>query len=572
MPHLNIRTGLLVLAAALGLMLTSAAQAQTAPQPGMIRMQEYHVRYDIRPDYTYTETGRIRATILDVSGLGYANEVPVGGDMFPGNLAGTREIKISVGYLLKKDGQKIPAQLYRASKTGMQYPSTDMQFLSFPGAEVGDTVVVSYQIEQKKPVPANNNVVLFELLPPVYEYGDVEFTVSTPEHMQLRADNKGIGEPQTTHSGGRQVSVWKYHSAGRLLMTGPDAMPRLHLTSFADMGAEQQAMLKQAQSTPLAPTPENLRCALMPGRPTEGPEARNLYSSMLAAFFFDARHIDQQFTDWNSPNCVFDDGIPMLAVLGGDAMSNMFVMRNDWDKGLARINELKKATSGRPYLAIAESAYWKAYAWNARGGGYASSVTRDGWKLYGERLEKAAQVLRDSKSYAASSPAWYDQMVDIQGAMSASREELGQTFAEGAKKFPTYYQLYFTMGNYLMPKWGGSWDDLERFAQWSVTNTKDMDGTSMYARIYWSVSRGLGEDETLFGTTRASWPKMKKGFEDLMERHPKSKWNLNAFAKFACMAGDKKTFLALRKRIGKDVMDKAWEDLTLELCEAKYGA
>ena len=65
---------------------------------------------------------------------------------------------------------------------------------------------------------------------------------------------------------------------------------------------------------------------------------------------------------------------------------------------------------------------------------------------------------------------------------------------------------------------------------------------------------------------------MKLGFEDMMVRHPKSKWNLNNFAKFACMAGDSKTFLVLRKQIGKGVIDAAWpKNTSLDLCETKFG-
>ena len=65
---------------------------------------------------------------------------------------------------------------------------------------------------------------------------------------------------------------------------------------------------------------------------------------------------------------------------------------------------------------------------------------------------------------------------------------------------------------------------------------------------------------------------MKVGFEDLMARHPKSNWNLNNFAKFACEAGDKKTFLALRRQIGKNVMGAAWQGSpNLDLCNEKFG-
>jgi hypothetical protein len=145
-------------------------------------------------------------------------------------------------------------------------------------------------------------------------------------------------------------------------------------------------------------------------------------------------------------------------------------------------------------------------------------------------------------------------------------------FLEGTQKFKTYYPTYFTMLNFLLPKWSGSWKTVDNLVQWSVENTKEIDGNSMYARLYWSAAESLSEKEKLFKDTRASWSKMKRGFDDLMERNPKSKWNLNNFARFACMAGDKKTYVALRRKIGKDVIDEAWKGNTsLDLCETKFG-
>jgi len=75
----------------------------------------------------------------------------------------------------------------------------------------------------------------------------------------------------------------------------------------------------------------------------------------------------------------------------------------------------------------------------------------------------------------------------------------------------------------------------------------------------------------LFKDTYASWPRMKKGFEDLMHLYPHSKWNLNMFASFACQAGDKKTFQEVRFRIGKSVVPEAWRsNYSLDLCEHQF--
>jgi len=310
----------------------------------------------------------------------------------------------------------------------------------------------------------------------------------------------------------------------------------------------------------------------MPDRANDGPATVDQQASMIETYFWNTEDmLDRSVSAWNIPTCVFDDGRPKLSVLKY-GYSRIFTNQTDWSKSLDRINYLKKRFPNKPFVALAEAQYWAEYAWNARGQGYASSVTREGWKLFHERLEKAEKVLIDTKSYSSELPTWYDQMILVQSALGRSEEDRDKTFIEGTKRYKTFYSTYFTMLNYLSPKWGGTWETVDNLVKWSVDNTKEIDGNSMYARLYWVASGELPEGESLFKNTRASWPKMKTGFEDLIARHPKSNWNLNNFAKFACQAGDKKTFLVLRRKIGKSVMDSAWEgNPSLDLCETKFG-
>jgi hypothetical protein len=94
----------------------------------------------------------------------------------------------------------------------------------------------------------------------------------------------------------------------------------------------------------------------------------------------------------------------------------------------------------------------------------------------------------------------------------------------------------------------------------------------MYARLYWSAFGDTRDYLTFFKETGASWKKMKKGFNDLMLRHPKSIWNLNNFAKFSCIANDSKTFLKLRRQMGKNVIQDAWpQNISLDFCDQKFG-
>lgn len=275
--------------------------------------------------------------------------------------------------------------------------------------------------------------------------------------------------------------------------------------------------------------------------------------------------------DWDSPNCTFDDGRPRLSVLL-KALSKSFDDEKNWDKSLQRVEGLKLKYPNSALGVVVEASYWATYAWHARGHGYSSTVTPEGWHLFHERMEKSEKILADNKTVGDTLPNWYELMLEVKGALGRSEEERGKIFYEGAKKYKNYLPLYFKMSHYLQPLWGGKWETVDEMVTWSVNNTKDSEGQSLYARIYWSVGKSVVYKNNLFAVSPAKWPKMRAGFEDLMIRYPKSKWNLNYFAMFACHAGDKKTFLNLRKKMADNIMDDAWSStVSLELCENKFN-
>ena len=279
--------------------------------------------------------------------------------------------------------------------------------------------------------------------------------------------------------------------------------------------------------------------------------------------------IREIFDSTNSPNCLGDDGKPQLGSFAS-GVSNYF-KENPGEKGLETVKFFKKAAPKETLSALIEAQYWIDYAWHARGSAYASSVSEDGWRMFHERIAKAEVVLSESKPYASSNPIWYENMLIVKSVGKASRRERDALFMEGVQKFSWYVPLYFVMAEYLAPWWGGNWEMIDNMASWSVEQTKPSMGTAMYTRIYWAISEHYTQVPNVFQTTKAKWPKMKQGFDDLTNRFP-SMWNLNAYARFACDAGDRATYLTLRKRIGDDGIDeRAWKSTHHEVCDSKFG-
>lgn len=316
-------------------------------------------------------------------------------------------------------------------------------------------------------------------------------------------------------------------------------------------------------------------CDIPPNSPNDGPRAMEMYAYWIAQLTFRPEEAEAHVNAWNTPTCLLDDGRQRLAaVRSGFArrFSEGFSPDYDSNRNLHAINILRKNRPKSAFLALAEAEYWVQSAWAARGDGYADSVAPDGWKIFRERLAKAEEGLREAKSYSDHLPNWYEQMLQVQSLLGRPAIERERLFMEGIKKYNTYLPLYFVRVRHLSPKWGGTWDEVDRFVNWSIHNTRATHGETMYARLYWLVISELPEGTKPFAGSHVQWQKMKKGFGDLMQRFPNSKWNLNNFAKFACLSGDKSAFLALRKQIGENVIQDAWPKSTsLDLCEHKMG-
>ncbi|MDQ8036567.1 MAG: hypothetical protein REI12_04040 [Pedobacter sp.] len=184
---------------------------------------------------------------------------------------------------------------------------------------------------------------------------------------------------------------------------------------------------------------------------------------------------------------------------------------------------------------------------------------------YQRLVSKAYDKLNACKEMADHDPRWYGLMLDIARRESWSREEFYKLALQAFEKHPLYYQNYFDAIDFITRQKQWTINEVEDFANAAVSRTKRYEGSSMYARIYWYASQAYFRDY-LFKSSMVSWPKMKAGFDEIMEKYPDS-WNLNNYAKFSCLAKDKETSRKLLQRIGSDTISKVWRNNVLEECE-----
>jgi hypothetical protein len=219
---------------------------------------------------------------------------------------------------------------------------------------------------------------------------------------------------------------------------------------------------------------------------------------------------------------------------------------------------------------IAHSMVLVQRAWAHRGSGYASSVSENSWRKFRQFIAEARENLEMHKDIASGDPKWYEEMLVIARAEDWDRAKFDKLMNEALDREPVFYQTYFSALQYLLPKWHGGIEEIEDFAQYAVRKTSHLEGQSMYARIYWYASQTEFKND-VFNNSLADWPQMKAGFEDVISRYPDG-WNLNNYARFACMARDKPKTAELMKRIGTSVVNEAWLPLALKSQCAEWAS
>ena len=200
-------------------------------------------------------------------------------------------------------------------------------------------------------------------------------------------------------------------------------------------------------------------------------------------------------------------------------------------------------------------------AWSIRGWGYTNTVDPADWKPFHELVEKTRLYVHEHEEIGISDPRWNNLIVDIANIQGIPEVEFTALANAALNRHPDYYPTYFDIMVHYEPKWGGSAAAIEKFARESVARSHSIEGAGMYARIYWYASQSLyGND--LFRSSSVDWLEMKRGIDDVLRAFP-DQWNINNFAKFACIARDKEKTKELIGQISSDFVLDAWGDYTI---------
>jgi hypothetical protein len=223
------------------------------------------------------------------------------------------------------------------------------------------------------------------------------------------------------------------------------------------------------------------------------------------------------------------------------------------------------------FAPILDAIFVNATAWRARGHGYSPNVAPEGWALFRERTQAAWKMMLACKPHSASLPTWYEQAVGIAQDADVPAHEVTKLFNEGVQRFPGYHPIYFRYIRQFSPRWGGDYKDADAFIRAQVAARTNPEGEVLYTRLYWMLDQYDNGEPRFFEESRVSWPRMRAGFELLMEQFPKSVWNQANLVAYACRAGDAGTYYKWRRTVDLDSFaGAAPEGISLEVCDARF--
>jgi DNA-binding PadR family transcriptional regulator len=223
--------------------------------------------------------------------------------------------------------------------------------------------------------------------------------------------------------------------------------------------------------------------------------------------------------------------------------------------------------------------------WEARGGGWAYTVTPQGWATFEKYLSEAWETLKEAEQISTHDPKVFTLMMTIGmglgkapdeqtasrfslitesirrafgGAAEPSSEaEIHDTiFNEAIKHDRLYMPLYNAYAMAVMPRWGGEPGEVEAFAQ------RAAELNSEFGDMYYAVvAVGMMEDhweEGYHGEQQFFWPRVKSGLDRILEEYPNSNYFTNFAARMACAHEDREAAAAYRAKIEQPLPDRVW--------------
>lgn len=162
-------------------------------------------------------------------------------------------------------------------------------------------------------------------------------------------------------------------------------------------------------------------------------------------------------------------------------------------------------------------------AWLARGTGYATNVSEQGWKTFFDRLTIADSALTNAWNINPNDERIAINMIRVAEGRQKSRDEMDLWFGRAMMINPNSFLACEQKLHYLYPQWYGSRDDMVAFGRQCVASTNWGGNVPLILanahREYWLYLND-SEEKTNYWKQPEVWPDLKTSFDRFFELNP----------------------------------------------------
>jgi hypothetical protein len=210
---------------------------------------------------------------------------------------------------------------------------------------------------------------------------------------------------------------------------------------------------------------------------------------------------------------------------------------NAGDNGRAMVESWKSKLGDDGTVPLAEALVHYGDALAARGGGYAGTVSPEGWRLYYAALARALDALDRASARLKDTPPYHDMRLTVLLRMRDRREASLEEFRQTIKRWPDYRRIYYTAGSMALPRWGGDFTVLDGVARTALEYNSPDEGALTYAWCYLQLV--VLDGEYTMRDTEVDWTLMKRGIGVFTGRDSTNILTLETLAKSACQMQDR---------------------------------
>ena len=184
---------------------------------------------------------------------------------------------------------------------------------------------------------------------------------------------------------------------------------------------------------------------------------------------------------------------------------------------------------------------WTEWGWAARGTGWASTVTPEGWKLFHERLGRARSELEQAVQRDPSGCRAHVALMVVARGLGLPAEFEEEQFRQALRARPRYYPAYLERFEYLRPRWHGDAEQLLAFGKECLeTGDWDDDIPPLCGAAIWEAASPMSDDVLRTALTDGPLWDLLRAYEEAAEKNatPKTLARArNIFARLGVVGG-----------------------------------